>query len=357
LKIAYVAHLDLSMESGVNRKIQGQAIAWQAQGQDVLTQGSNVLDPLPVVEVQTTGWRDRFAAATRLVDRVLAWKPDAVYLRFDKSYPAFTRLADRVPVVAEANGSMREYIALGARNPLALAYQLATRGSLLRSCAGIVAITHEQGSAYMRYRAPVLTMPNGIHLEDYPVVARRASDRPGLFFIGSPGYPWQGLDEVLRFAGIMRDWDFHIVGWGFTDVRAGITIPANCSLHGYMKRSQYIDIVAKCDAGLGTMALWRKRFQEASPLKVREYLASGLPVILGYHDSDVSGMPCCLEVPNRRGGLLSSELQVREFLASWQGKRVAHEQLAPIGSELKEAERVAFVSRCAFQWRQRHTNS
>lgn len=38
----------------------------------------------------------------------------------------------------------------------------------------------------------------------------------------------------------------------------------------------------------GTLALYRKAMHEASPLKVRECLMMGLPMILGYFDTDVS---------------------------------------------------------------------
>lgn len=40
-----------------------------------------------------------------------------------------------------------------------------------------------------------------------------------------------------------------------------------------------------CQVCIGTLALHRKNMTEASPLKTREYLAHGFPVIIGYKDT------------------------------------------------------------------------
>jgi hypothetical protein len=47
-------------------------------------------------------------------------------------------------------------------------------------------------------------------------------------------------------------------------------------------------LLQHCHIAVGTLALYRKSMTEASPLKVRECLLLGMPMILGYHDTDVS---------------------------------------------------------------------
>jgi hypothetical protein len=49
--------------------------------------------------------------------------------------------------------------------------------------------------------------------------------------------------------------------------------------------------MVKCSICIGTLALYRKNLEEASPLKVREYIASGYPVIIGYEDTAFSDLP------------------------------------------------------------------
>ena len=58
-------------------------------------------------------------------------------------------------------------------------------------------------------------------------------------------------------------------------------------------------MLASADVGIGTLGLHRKSMDEASPLKVREYLAVGLPVLYGYRDPDADDLqPFVLKVAN-----------------------------------------------------------
>ena len=56
-------------------------------------------------------------------------------------------------------------------------------------------------------------------------------------------------------------------------------------LYGEITDAQKIhNILSYCDAGLSSFALAEKGMKVATTLKVREYLASGLPVISGHID-------------------------------------------------------------------------
>lgn len=57
---------------------------------------------------------------------------------------------------------------------------------------------------------------------------------------------------------------------------------------GPMSRGEIAQHLKSCHLAVGTLALHRKKMQEASPLKVRECLMLGLPMIIGYYDSDIS---------------------------------------------------------------------
>ena len=61
----------------------------------------------------------------------------------------------------------------------------------------------------------------------------------------------------------------------------------------------------KIHIGVGTLALQRKGIFEASPLKVREYLSYGLPVLYNYFDSDLESDPTfrikfCIKLEERQ---------------------------------------------------------
>jgi glycosyltransferase involved in cell wall biosynthesis len=57
----------------------------------------------------------------------------------------------------------------------------------------------------------------------------------------------------------------------------------------------------RCHIAIGTMALFRKNMKEASALKTREYMARGIPFVIGYDDTDLMDDrrwdPYCLRIP------------------------------------------------------------
>ncbi len=71
---------------------------------------------------------------------------------------------------------------------------------------------------------------------------------------------------------------------------------------GRKSKAEVAGILYNCHLAVGTLALYKKSMQEASPLKVRECLFMGLPMILGYYDTDVTAdnrfSPFLFRVPN-----------------------------------------------------------
>ena len=57
---------------------------------------------------------------------------------------------------------------------------------------------------------------------------------------------------------------------------------------GKRTKQEISELLNHCHIAAGTLALYRKSMKEASPLKVRECLMLGLPMIIGYVDTDVS---------------------------------------------------------------------
>ena len=87
---------------------------------------------------------------------------------------------------------------------------------------------------------------------------------------------------------------------------------------------------------------------EASPLKTREYLALGLPVVGGYRDTDLPvDSPVFLRVPNRAGAIVEAAAELEQFMSHWRGRRVTHEQIANLDTAVKESERLDFLESCA----------
>ena len=84
---------------------------------------------------------------------------------------------------------------------------------------------------------------------------------------------------------------------------------------------------------------------EACPLKVRRYLEYGLPVLLGYRDTDLDAVDSwwLLRLPNTEENVVTSLAEIDSFVARARGRRVPREEVEPlISAAAKETARLAF---------------
>ena len=103
--------------------------------------------------------------------------------------------------------------------------------------------------------------------------------------------------------------------------------------------------MAACDFGIGPLALHRKGMSEATPLKVRDYLMHGLPILIAHDDTDFPGERpwYVLQIPNSEGTIDESLAAIEAWIAAVAGRRVPRaEVLEHIGIEAKEQARIAF---------------
>lgn len=168
-------------------------------------------------------------------------------------------------------------------------------------------------------------------------------------FISSPGQAWQGLDEIARLAAVKPDWRFDLIGPERGELAAfGLQAPANMAFHGQLTRDRYQPLLDRADIAIGTLALYRKGMEEASPLKVREYLANGLPIIAAYRETDFpEPVPFFLQLPPEPGNTVRHLSAIERFAREWRGRRVKREQVRHLDVTVKEAARVAYMQQVA----------
>lgn len=351
MKIAYLMIWDLGRESGVTKKVRSQLAAWRRLGHQTGlfvqsrsdTPWSGIAGEPGLETVTPHSAVSAPAQFLRLVRRLAGWRPDVVYLRFCPYKPAMELLWRTAPVVIEANTlDAREFQRV--QGPLEFGLHLATRARVFRKAAGIVAVTDEVGDSLRRFGPPVATIPNGIELASLPVLPGREGP-PRIGFVGSAGCPWHGVDDLVALARTWPELQVEIIGYSPADIAGAV--PENVRAHGPLTESAYREILAGCDAAVGSLALHRNHMREACPLKVREYLALGLPVILGYQDSDFPrGAEFILRVPASDGATAASRTEIEAFLAQWRGRRVDRAAIATIDLMAKERRRLALLQ----QW-------
>lgn len=350
MRVGVLLHWNEGEESGVFKKVVSQITTWKDYGVHVsfhvisrypmLTIWQSHLKEVPITLHRYSGLVSRLRAWKSAVEAIKAQHPDLVYHRYDLYMPALKSLFRKFPVVLEINtNDLTEYC---LTKGLRCWYNLTTRSWLLSQAAGLVFMTYELSRfpCFSRYRKPSAVIPNGIDLRDFRPLPRAENNTPKLVFLGTGEQVWQGVDKILRMAEIFPRWQFEIVGIRPSRLRVN---QKNVRVHGPLPRQAYEPLLAQADIAIGTLALHRKKLNEACPLKTREYLAYGLPVIIGYKDSDfINGAPFILELPNTEDNVESRVSEITNFVSKWKGQRVPREAISHLDLLSKESQRLAF---------------
>jgi glycosyltransferase involved in cell wall biosynthesis len=347
LRIAYLAQWDTHREDGVLKKIARQVRAWQDAGHEVvffaLTRDSHLAPCLDGLDVQTTLLRtklDLFWVPTKTSANILPWKPDVVYTRFNKYFPALQKLAARNPLIVEINTNDLEEFRFTTGRVIYLYHRL-TRDILLKKCSAMVFLAEETALHFSRYHKPYVIIGDSITLDSYPIPHPNNNDSPRLVFMASHPSVWQGVDKLLLAANHFRDWQFDLIGLGEHELPA--KAPSNLTAHGYLKRVDYEKILAASDVAIGPLALHRIGIHDNAPLKLREYLACGLPCIIAHEDTDFpGGAPFLLQLPNTENNVIDSRHDIEAFVSNWKGKRVDRHAISHLDVKIKEKQRLEF---------------
>jgi hypothetical protein len=353
MKIAYILHYDISKNDGVTKKVLGQVTEWEKLGHKVeifnitSKKGNNLLSShlyeknnLFRISFNKNFWRD-----------INNYNPDIIYMRYDLLSRTIYNLLGKYKIVVEVNtDDIKELLLLfkshkSLKTFLRYIVNYISRDIIFRNVYGIVTVTKELSNIFIKYGKPIICVPNGIDLEKYNVIKTvKENNKIGLFFIGSPYQPWQGVDIIEKIARKLPDYNFHIVGYEGKNTK-------NLFYYGFLQEKDYISILKKSHICIGTLALYRKGMKEACPLKVREYLAYGYPVIIGYDDVAFLNQ----EIPDYilKIDPQNIELEIEKinnFILNNKNRIVTHEEIySKISTKILEKKRINFLERIAFK--------
>lgn len=362
MRIASISlHWPRTKDSGVGNKLDQQIRLWQAGGHearlfmhtsryaplsDTSTSLSTGLVPAEVIPYDSAGKLrteiNRAKAARELVAGVRAYQPDVIYLRLAMYVYPVHRLAEIAPVVGEINtNDLVQHKELGT---VLSRYNRLTRGILLKRVSGLVSVSEElaRDPSYAAFRKPMRVISNGIDLNTFRPLDAPNNETPRMVFIGTPGYSWHGVDKLVELARRFPDLLIDIVG--YDQLPEYEPLPSNLALHGYLGAESYRKVMAGCDLAISTLALYRKGMEEACPLKTRECLAYGLPMVLPYIDTDLQDLECdfLLKIPNKEDNIQTHGQAIHDFAYRMRGRRVDRKRVASIDQTAKEAERIRF---------------
>ncbi|HLO13850.1 MAG TPA: glycosyltransferase [Anaerolineales bacterium] len=355
MRIAYVSlHWPRTRDSGVGKKIQSQVAIWNRMGHEArLFMHTSIHEPQSeLIGADYFFYKisgkigteiNRISAMKRMIEAIQRFHPDVIYLRYSiYVYPAH-RLMEIASVVEEINtNDLTQHEGLGRIYSL---YNQLTRGTFLRRVHGLVTVSRElaASSAFASYRKPTQVIANGCELDNFPQLPAPSNQIPRLVFIGNPGYPWHGVDKLVNLACSFSDIHLDIIGY---DQLPGFeSLPDNLTLHGYLSMQEYQQVLAQADVAISSLALHRVQLEEASPLKSRECLAFGLPLVVAYADTDLDNMDCdfLLKIPNKEDNIQTHAQSIHDFAYRMRGRRADRAFLKKyIDANQKEAMRLSF---------------
>jgi len=342
-------------KSGVYKKIFTQINSWRGLGNEVklfvVTKDKDVYSALIEakknnIEIFKYGRKikykyfdDRLLIFSEAANKIISWKPDIVYTRQDLYYPQINNLYDKCRVVIEVNTI--DDNEMWIENKLKWLYNVLTRNLLFKKAAGLVFVSGEIASlpSYVKFKKPSIVIGNSIDLSKYKVAPeKKFSNDIRLVFMGNNNCPWHGVDKIKLLANKKQEWKFDLIGEFSNESKL-----SNIYYHGKLLTETYESIVSRADVGMGSMAMHRIGLNEGSPLKTREYLAYGLPVIIGYRDTDfLNGAEFILELPNKEDNIEKNINLIEEFVMKWEGKRVPRAEISHLDVRYKEYKRIEF---------------
>jgi hypothetical protein len=172
--------------------------------------------------------------------------------------------------------------------------------------------------------------------------AQKPRVKPCLLFVGSGDteHYWHGYDKFIHIVAHFPEYDFLLVG----EVGDQFKNHTNLTVINRMETADMPAIFFKADIGVGTLALHRKNMQEASPLKIAEYVFWGLPVITAYDDVNLKGLDFNLELANIEDNIHPSSLeQIRAFVVKNASRILNEKERNLISMEYLESLRMASV--------------
>jgi glycosyltransferase involved in cell wall biosynthesis len=290
MKIAYLIDYDLNGNNGVIQKILQQSQKWVEAGHTVyyvstktLTiydNNKNIITKLKPLNFPL----GRLGTALKLfynsffINKLLQnIDVDIIYMRYRLYMPFFTKIVKENKVVMEINSDDTAEYALHSK--LTHFYNKYSRDFLLRHIDGFVSVSKELKDRFRHLNKSIEVIANGIDISKYGISTDQ-HEKPILVFIGTPNQPWHGLDKIVQMAENLKDYQFYVIGTKGDDT-------SNIKYFGYLSQEEATDMIKRSDLGIGTLSLYKTGLNEASPLKTRQYLACGLPIIYAYEDTDL----------------------------------------------------------------------
>lgn len=143
---------------------------------------------------------------------------------------------------------------------------------------------------------PAMNIVNGVDVDRLPLHSTRKTEDISLLALASMSH-WQGYDRLIEALAAYRgdaDIIIHMAGGegdgslaAWKKLAQDRNVENKVVFHGEMFGEKLNALIEECDAGVGGLGLYRKKQFQSMTLKLREYIARGLPFVYAVDDPSV----------------------------------------------------------------------
>jgi hypothetical protein len=376
LKIAYIVHDPSEKYDGVNKKILNTVVKWKELGTEAklfIFVNEGYQEPMefqssPYVHIIRYKNKKEFYMSKDLCLTITEWNPDALYIRGITPYYSKSVRLLRKSIVSIQEINTNDKVEI--RNILTKSikslkftevrwtlFYLMMRKICLKKVDGFVLLNHELKKVIPSH-IPFTVVGDGINLNDYPIVDERKSHSKSninIVFMGTSNHPWYGIDKIIYLANHMPEYTFHFIGLNRASIKQYRTIHDNIMFYGFLGKEQYEEVLEEMDVAIGSLSLHVNEMHEGSPLKGREYLAYGLPTIIGYKDTDFMEEvpPFILELPSSENNVVENMGRINKFIQTSKTVNIPRRDIGHLDYKLKEKRRLDFIKQTCQQYEDR----
>lgn len=172
-----------------------------------------------------------------------------------------------------------------------------------------------------------LLVPNGVHLADIPPAGERVPR--SLFYVGHLTKT-KGVQNILRALRGLEEYSFFIIGDGpyretLEKLAAGLGIKERVFFLGKMSNEEVLKKILEFEVGLAPYTADEDYVYYCDPVKVKEYLAAGCPVVVSkvvWIAKEIERRHCGVAVESFERELASAVKKIeKEFLKMSQNAR------------------------------------
>ncbi|MFQ9311503.1 MAG: glycosyltransferase [Paraclostridium sordellii] len=316
MRLLYIAKIDekYSLDFGVSKKIKGQIRAFQELGYEIdylRMQDKFIIfneDRLDKIKYRYFAYKEFY----KVIKEQKRLKYDFVYLRyargdiyFYKTIKMFNELSIKVITEIPTYPYENRLIGDGVKDTISGWVDMYLATKLKKYVYRIsVTNTHE----YI-YGIKTVNINNGIDLKELPIIKKQKKQNECINMIGIANLAkWHGYDRVIyglseyyKNKNQAKDVNFYIIGDGsekenLINITKQLNIKDKVHFLGGKSGKELDDIFNIMDIGISSLALFRAGGGH-DPIKSKEFLGRGIPVVLGYEDKLIDmNLPYVLKV-------------------------------------------------------------